>query len=812
MAERNEFLGCGRAYSGLSGPNIKGVLLGRATRYAPDRSFDTLHIALDIDIDFRRRSAHATCRTQIRAFSDKLKRLEFDAVDLQVSATTVDGKRVRHTNKKGKLTLSLPKALIAGQEAEVVVRYKVVKPKSGLHFVYPGPHNPKNPVQVWSQSQPEDARYWFPCHDAPHEKTTNEMRITVPKGFRAVSNGALIETKHRGGTSTYHWKMDKPHSIYLISLAAGKFSEIADSWDGIPVTYYCEKGREADARRGMGKTPKAVEFFSKMTGVRYPYEKYAQVAVAEYPGGMEHTTCTTQTDAILIDKRAALDCDMDLLMAHELAHQWFGDLVTCRDWSHAWLNEGFATYFEVLFQEHDKGKEEADYEMLGNARVYFDEDARRYRRAIVCSTYKYPWILFDRHLYEKGAWVLHMLRRNLGDELWWKCVGHYLRKHRDQSVETSDLMAAIEEVTGRNMKPFFDQWIFKSGYPQFRVQYDWNAKTKTASLWVLQTQDVSDETPLFKVKADFRFTGRGWVKDYTEELSEKEHRFTYRLPSEPLDFEFDPDYWLLKKVTIRKPQAMWRHQLLRAKRARSRLAAADQVAYWGSDESAELLAKAVRTERFWGAACEMAAALGSIRSELAFKRLTELVAIRQPKVRRAVLEALARHARPQSAALIAKLARRDPSARVEAEACRQLGWLDGKRRQGLLRKALSKASWRDMVAAGALGGLAARRDKGALELLKRMSRAPHAFGVRAEAMRHLADYAAFSPAVVPWLCELTAEADERLNLQAVGALGRLEDRRALPTLEKLKSSPNSRIRVYAEEAIAKIRAGIEPKK
>ncbi len=812
MADK-EFLRCGHAYSGLSlGPNIKGVLLGKTQRYAPDRAFDTLHIALDIKIDFRRHAADSTCRTTIRAYKDKLRQLEFDAVDLQVSGTTVDGQRVRHTNKKGKLTLMLRKALEAGQEAEVVVRYRVVKPKSGLHFVYPGPHNPKNPVQVWSQSQPEDARYWFPCHDAPHQKTTNEIKITVPKGFRAISNGALVETKHRGATSTYHWKMDKPHSIYLISIAAGRFSEIVDDWDGIPITYYCEKGREADARRGMGKTPKAVKFFSEKTGVRYPYAKYAQVAVAEYPGGMEHTSCTTQTDAILIDKRAFLDNDMDLLMAHELAHQWFGDLVTCRDWSHAWLNEGFATYFEVLFQEHDKGIDEADYELLGNARVYFDEDQKRYRRPIVCSTYKYPWILFDRHLYEKGCWVLHMLRHELGDETWWKCIGHYLRKHRDQSVETSDLILAIEEITGRNMKPFFDQWVFKAGYPQFRVQYEWHEKTRTATIWILQTQDVSDENPFFKVKVDFRLTGRGWVKNHTEEITEREHKFVYRLASEPLDFEFDPEYKLLKTASIKKPQAMWRHQLVKAKRSRSRLAAADPVAYWGSDESAELLAKAVKTEKFWGAACEMARALGSIRSESALKALKGLINIKHPKVRCAVLSALAQQNRPETAPVIAKIARTDPSARIEAEACRLLGWLDGEKRSGLLKKALAKTSYRDIVSAGALAGLAARRDRASLELLKKSSLAPFSFGRRSEAIRNLADYAGFSPDVVPWICELTAEADERLNLQAVSALGRLEDRRALPTLEKLKSSPNSRVRVYAEEAIAKIRAGIEPKK
>jgi aminopeptidase N len=813
MNDNNEFLRCGRAYSSsLAGPNIKAVLLGKNVRYAPDRAFDTVHIALDLIIDFRQRTVSGGCKTLIRAYKDKLRTIEFDAVDLRVSGATLDGRKIRHTTKKNKLTLHLTKALSAGQEAEVLVRYKVVKPKSGIHFVYPGPHNPKNPVQVWSQSQPEDARSWFPCHDAPHQKATSELKITVPKGFRAISNGALIETTHKGNSSTYHWKMNQPHSIYLISLAAGRFSEVVDQWDGIPVTYYCEKGREEDAKRGMGKTPKALAFFSDKTGVRYPYEKYAQVAVAEYPGGMEHTTCTTQTDAILIDKQAFLDHDMDLLMAHELAHQWFGDLVTCRDWSHAWLNEGFATYFEILFQEHDKGRDEADYELLQNARVYFDEDSRRYRRPIVCTTFKYPWIIFDRHLYEKGAWVLHMLRHELGDDLWWKCIGHYLRKHRDQSVETSDLITAIEEVSGRNMKPFFDQWIFKAGYPQFRVQYEWNPKTRTAQIWILQTQDTSEENPLFKVKVDLRFTGRGWTKEHSETLSEKEHLFTYRLASEPLDFEFDPEYHLLKTATIKKPQSLWAHQLLSAKRARARLAAADQVARWGSDESAALLEKAIRREKFWGAACEMARALGSIKAEAAYTALKRLLKVKHPKTRCAVASALASHGRPETAGALANLARKDPSIKVAAEACRQLGWLDGKRQESLLRQKFRTPSYRDVLSAAALDGLASRRDAGALSLLKKTSRPPHSFGQRSQAIRSLSEYAGYSADVVPWLCDLTADPDERINLQAVAALGRLDDRRALPTLTKLKDSPNSRLRVYSEEAISRIRSGIEAKK
>ena len=530
-------LGCGRRLG------VQSALLGKPPTYAPDRAFDALHIFLDLDVDLRRKSLSGTCTTTVRARRSGVRRLDFNAVGLKVAKALVDGKPARFSHKNGKLTVVLAKELSESAETKVTATYKVINPEAGLHFV-------REPAQMWSQSQPEDARRWFPCHDSPHAKATSEIRARVPAGYRAVSNGVLVEHETSAGRETWHWKMDRPHSIYLITLVVGVFSEIVEEWDGIPVVYYCEKGREADARRGFAKTAKALKFFSEKTGVRYPYPRYAQVAVAEYPGGMEHTTCTTQTDACLIDKRAALDHDLDLLVAHELAHQWFGDLVTCAEWPHAWLNEGFATYFEVLFQDHDKGRDEAEYELLGNARVYFDEETRRYRRAIVCRTYMDPWTIFDRHLYEKGCWVLHMLRHDLGDELWWKAVGHYLRKHQDASVQTQDLVVAVEEATGRNMQGFFDQWVYRSGHPVLRSRWSYDPKTKKGSFWLMQTQPIDDSHPAFRFGAHVRVTGRGWVRDFHEDVNAKEHRFGWKLPGEPLNVEFDPELRLLKKISL----------------------------------------------------------------------------------------------------------------------------------------------------------------------------------------------------------------------------------------------------------------------
>jgi len=804
MTIEREFLHCGRRLweGGASGPGVQGALLGKPPTYAPDRAFDALHVKLDLDVDLRRKALSGVCETRVRARRSGVRRLDFDAVGLKVSAARADGKPVRFRHKDGRLSVTLAKDLPESGEARLEFRYRVEDPEAGLHFV-------KKPEQMWSQSQPEDARRWFPCHDSPHAKVTSEVRARVPAGHRALSNGSLVERSRDGGREVWHWRMDRPHSIYLITLVVGKFAEIEEEWDGIPVVFYCEPGREADARRGFGKTAKALKFFSEKTGVRYPYPRYAQVAVAEYPGGMEHTTCTTQTDACLVDARAALDHDLDLLVAHELAHQWFGDLVTCAEWPHAWLNEGFATYFEVLFQEHDKGRDEALYELLGNARAYFDEDARRYRRAIVCRTYMDPWTIFDRHLYEKGAWVLHMLKRELGDELWWKAVGHYLRKHKDSSVQTQDLVVAIEEATGRNLQAFFDQWVYRSGHPVLRARWSYDAKRRRGSLWLLQTQGIDEAHPAFRFRLHVRVTGRGWTRDFHEDVKDKEHRFSWKLPGEPLDVEFDPEFVLLKKLSFAKPLPMWERQLARGATAVSRTLAADHVARWGGPKAVAALAAQIRREKFWGAGVEMARALGGVPGAEADAALDGLLSsVRHPKVLRAVVAEVARRASPGADKKLVPLARGHRALGVQAEATRALGALGGGRYLPVALKNLRTPSYRDVLGAAAVSALAATRDPKVLPRLKSAAAPGSPYGVRVAALRALSDYSAHDPALVPWLCARVEDPDERVTLVGVAALGATEDERGLPTLERLaKKAGNPRVRVYAEEAVARVKAG-----
>ncbi len=462
------------------------ALPGDQPHYARDRAVDVRHITLEIAIDPKAKRIEGTARHTFAPINDGLTQLEFDAVEMEIGAVRLEGSDLPFSYDGARLRIDLGGPRNAGEELTVAIAYSA-EPRRGLYFVGPDEGYPDKPLQVWSQGQDEDSRHWFPCFDFPNQLATSEVLVTVPDPLTAVSNGELVSVEERDGLRTYHWRQSTPHVAYLLSVAAGDFAEIIDQVDGVPVQYYLPKGREEDGRRALGRTPEMVRFFSERIGIPYPYAKYAQVVVNDFIfGGMENVSATTLTDSILQDERAHPDyVDAgDGLVAHELAHQWFGDLLTCRDWAHGWLNEGFATYFDALFTEHHYGVDEFRYQMRRNAEIYLRDDAQRYRRPIVSHTYNEPIDLFDRQFYEKGGWVLHMLRFELGDDLFWKAIRHYTAKHRGANVTTPDLQRAIEEATGRNLDAFFEQWVYGAGHPALTVSHEWDDSTKQAKLTV----------------------------------------------------------------------------------------------------------------------------------------------------------------------------------------------------------------------------------------------------------------------------------------------------------------------------------------
>jgi aminopeptidase N len=790
---------------------------GTRAKYAPDRVFDVQHLALALDIDPQRRTVEGTATLRGAVVAPGTRAIELDAVELEIDRVAVDGAAAtfRHDGRKLQIELASPAKL--GAELVVAVRYRGA-PRRGLYFVGPDEDYPRKPLQVWSQGQDEDSRHWFPCVDTPNQKATTEVEVTVPADLFALSNGTLVGDRTDGPRRTLHWRLDVPHSPYLVTLAVGDFAAIETRWRDVPVVYYVERGREAAAERTLARTPAMLELFSRLFGVPYPYPRYAQVFVADFIfGGMENTSATTLTDTILMDERAGLDYDIDALVSHELAHQWFGDLVTCRDWGEGWLNEGFATYAEYLWREHHEGRDAADLELEEWAEMYFGEDSGRYRRTIATKLYDEPIDIFDHHLYEKGGRVLHMLRGLLGDDAFGRSLAHYLAKHRHGVVESRDLARAVEEATGRNLDWFFSQWVIDgAGHPELDVAIRWDGEARLATVTVEQKQKLEARTPLFRIPTRVRFRVGDRDVDAPLDIVEPKQVFHLPLDREPTQAIFDPGRIVLASMKVDKPDPIWIDELADATLATDRAAAAHVLARRGGPAAERALAGALERDRFWAVRASAALGLGTIRTPTARDKLVAALGTEvHPRARRVIARALGDFVLDPHAggALAAIVERGDASYFVEAEACLALGKTRHPRAGELLRQAALRESFTDVIRQHAYRGLAEARDDTAIGLLLegvRWGRVTQgrraAAGALAQLMRGRRDREERD--VRERLELLLADRDFRVQAAAVEALAVLADPAAIEPLRRMVDRElDGRLRRRGKEVIRDLGEG-----
>ncbi len=726
-----------------------------ALHYAPDRPADVRHVKLVVTLDFEQETVSGTVYTTFAALYEEVRTITFDAVELMIERVTIDGKAVQYTSTDKKLVVTLDRIYFNNEVFTIVIEYHA-KPRTGLHFIKPAPEDPTRPVQAWSFGQPRYHSHWFPCHDAPNDRATSEIIATVPSQFLTVSNGNLLEVTDNGATKTHHWLHDIPHAAYLISLVVSDFAVIEDSYHGKPVTYYVRKDRKDDAPLLMGKTPQMMQFFSDFTGVEYPYDKYAQTVVELYTGAMEHTTATTHSFSLLMDKKAAFDNDALVpVVAHELAHQWFGDLVTCRDWSNGWLNEGFATYFENMWNEHDLGRNAFKQSMLGMKEWYMGED-KHYRRPIVYHVFHDDGFeLFDGHMYGKGAWVLHMLRHQLGDAAFKRAIKTYLERYREKEVITADLERTFEESTGRSLAQYFQQWVYSGGYPEFTVNYSWDGEHKLAKIKIQQTQKVDELTPCFVTPVDLDFTlpisDEAAKDEFTKETitiplsitvgedGQVEQSFYVPLAREPLMVRFDPEGWLLKALNFERSTKMLRYQLANDPDTLGRSDAAQALGKKDDDESLAALKTALYNDPFWSVTMTVATALGTMGSEKAQTILIEafeqLDPIQFSRVRVAIANALGTFQAPQRAELAQRsaqvlhsaLEKGDVSYRVESAAASALGKTRTEGSVPFLTKLLPRPSWMDNVQRGIFVGLGVSGNNSVVDIIADYLRNPQSY-------------------------------------------------------------------------------------
>ncbi|MCW5943783.1 MAG: M1 family metallopeptidase [Fimbriimonadaceae bacterium] len=522
-------------------------------QYAPDRQVDVLHVAVDMDVDYPNRSIKGTARSRVVPMRDGIQALVLHAgTGLEILSVTVDGQSRRSYRVGKELHIENP-GLKKGVASDVAVRYRSSQLKGrsfgagggGWHWIEPV-NGDDNRVGFWTQGETNFNSEWAPLWDYPNDFATTETRTTVPADWEVVGNGSLVGKTVKDGRATFHWKMDQPHASYLLSLVGGRLDIVHDSWRGVPLMYVVPKGSKNLVAGSFGDTPAMLSYFSDVTGVKYPWPKYAQNAMHDFGGGMENVSSTTLGANSLTDPREGF-FNMASLNSHELAHQWFGDLVSCRDWGQIWLNESFATFFEGLYMGHSRGKAAYEQEVESNMQGYFQE-ARRYKRPIETNVYAGYDDVFDSHAYPKGGAVLHTLRRYVGDEAFFTGIRNYLNAWRHTPVVTAQLEWALTQSSGLNITRFMDQWVRKPGHPVIEYGWTYDASARQVVLSVKQTQDTSSGTPVYEIVSKVGLIRNDKVERPTVSLSEKEQTFRLYSPTKPDAVILDPDHDFLREI------------------------------------------------------------------------------------------------------------------------------------------------------------------------------------------------------------------------------------------------------------------------
>ncbi|HCV43484.1 MAG TPA: hypothetical protein DGH68_08355, partial [Bacteroidetes bacterium] len=460
-----------------------------------NRTYDVIHYKIVVDFDEVEKRVEGVTSVTFTPLSSRLDSIVLDAADMDIHSVSLSSGPLRFANCSPQLVLFFDRPLGSTDTSTVYIEYSC-KPTAGLYFVQPDNANPKRRHQIWSQGEDTDNHFWFPCYDYPNDKATSEVIATVPESYRLVSNGRLISATHdqKKGTKTFHWFEAKPHSSYLVMVAAGEYEVVSEQYRDIPLQYYVYKDRKEDGVRCLAKTSAAMKFFEERIGVPYPWEKFAQIWISNFMwGGMENASAVTLNDeSYLLDPRARVDFTSDDVVAHELVHQWWGDLITSRDWSNLWLHEGFANYFEALFKQHEKGDDHFQYDLMQQAASVLNAEESQGRSPLVGRDG------YTANVYSKGCWVLHMLRNMLGEEEFWKAIRLFAQRYAFRNADTYEFMLTIEDATGQSLGWFFDQWAFKAGHPKVSVHSTWTDDAKMLQLEFTQTQAIDSLTGVFR--------------------------------------------------------------------------------------------------------------------------------------------------------------------------------------------------------------------------------------------------------------------------------------------------------------------------
>ncbi len=537
---------------------------------------DLLHTQLAVSFDWENSHLLGQATLTFKPYFHPVNSLELDAQGFEIKSVALvlnDSlkEELNYKYDEAVLKIDLERTFTRDTTYTVFIDYiakpdelasgggAAIRSEKGLYFINPKGERPGKPTQIWTQGEPQASSRWFPTIDAPNEKTTQEIYITVDEKYVTLSNGDLIYSSYnQDGTRTDYWKQKLPHAPYLFMMAIGEFAVVNDSWEGLQVDYYVEPEYEAYAKDIFGATPEMMTYFSDQLGVKFPWQKYAQVVVRDYvSGAMENTSAVIHGDFLHKTKRELIDSDNEGIIAHELFHHWFGDLVTAESWSNLMINESFATYGEYLWENYKHGKEAGDWIIYKKLKEYLRE-AEYKQEPIVQYYYNDPIDLFDRHRYSKGGVVLHMLNDYLGDDAFFASLEYFLKENAYKSVEAEQLRLAFEEVTGEDLHWFFNQWLFTAGHPQLKISYDHEPNIVKVNINQVQKTPFKFPLAIDVYENDSTVTRHNvWVKN-------KEEVFTFNVKEKPKLVNVDAKKILLADKEDKKSDEEYIYQYYHA--------------------------------------------------------------------------------------------------------------------------------------------------------------------------------------------------------------------------------------------------------
>jgi len=669
------------------------------------RTYDAIHYRIAIRLDLDQKSFAGEATVTLSALADGLETVVLDAEEFTVTRVVSEwGEPLAFSQTEKELAVRMGRPLARGETRSFTCTYHGRDPKAGLRFVAATADNPK---LVFSDSWPDRVHHWFPCFDYPNDKVTSEILATVASNLKVGANGRLVSVSEdrAAGTVTYHWSQDLPHSTYLIFLAAAPYVVVRDSYGTLPVDYWVYPQDTAKVAPTYGKTPKMVEFFNRTFGYDYPWQKYDQISVPS-GGGAESTSATAMTHRIMVDEKNEPEFSAIGIVSHELAHQWWGDLITLRSWAHTWLNESFATYSDYLYVRHDKGDDEGALNLQGKLNAYLREAKTRYIRPIVSDRYDQPGDMFDSHTYPKGALVLHMLRQQLGDAAFFDTLKHFLHRYAFEPVDTNDFIRSVKTVTGQNLDWFFDQWLFTPGHPVFDVRSDWDPARKVVVMKVSQVQDVARGVPVFRVPVSVAIVSAGGRSISRVWVNAREETFEFPSDTRPLLVRFDSDNALLKEATFQKQREELVYQLSHDDVLGRMSAAAELVQIKGDPIALAALAASAGSDAFWAVRRSALEAIAKTAGAGSSAVMKKAAIDPHPSVRAAALVALGDLKDRSLLEFFKERFAKDGSDSVKAESLRAIGKLGDRAAVPFLQQCAAVPSYRNLVATAATRAIA----------------------------------------------------------------------------------------------------------